>query len=95
MLFIRGFTEGSRRARRGKELPSSGGGVRRCCDEPTGCRIFDGRIRFPCNGVPVMLVVSRKKTQQILFPNLGIAIEILRISGNAVSVGINAPESVE
>jgi carbon storage regulator CsrA len=42
-----------------------------------------------------MLVVSRKKTQQILFPNLGIAIEILRISGNAVSVGINAPESVE
>lgn len=42
-----------------------------------------------------MLVVSRKKNQQILFPNLGIAIEILRIAGNGVSVGINAPRSVE
>lgn len=42
-----------------------------------------------------MLVVSRKKNQQVLFPNLGIAIEILRIAGNSVSIGVNAPKSVE
>ena len=42
-----------------------------------------------------MLVVSRKKNQQILFPNLGIAIEILRIAGSGVSVGISAPRSVQ
>ena len=42
-----------------------------------------------------MLVVSRKKNQQVLFPNLGIAIEILRIAGSSVSIGVNAPKSVE
>lgn len=41
-----------------------------------------------------MLVLSRKKDQQILFPNLGIEVQIHRIAGNSVSVGINAPKSV-
>lgn len=41
-----------------------------------------------------MLVLSRKENQRVLFPNLGIAIEILRISGNAVRVGVDAPDDV-
>ncbi len=42
-----------------------------------------------------MLVLSRKKEQKILFPTLGVTLEILRISGNAVSVGIEAPRSIQ
>jgi carbon storage regulator CsrA len=42
-----------------------------------------------------MLVLSRKKNQQILFPNLGIEVVIQRIAGNSVSLGINAPKSVQ
>ncbi|HMO12540.1 MAG TPA: response regulator [Pirellulaceae bacterium] len=41
-----------------------------------------------------MLVLSRKKNQCILFPSLGITLEILRVSGNAVSVGVKAPQSI-
>ena len=42
-----------------------------------------------------MLVLSRKKSQHILFPNLGIEVEVLRIAGNTVSLGINAPKSIQ
>ena len=38
-----------------------------------------------------MLVVSRKKNQTIRFPNLGISVEVLRIAGNAVRIGVAAP----
>lgn len=41
-----------------------------------------------------MLILSRKQNQRILFPNLEITIEILRVSGNAVKVGVEAPSSV-
>jgi carbon storage regulator CsrA len=41
-----------------------------------------------------MLVVSRKQNQTVVFPNLGISVEILRIAGKAVSVGIQAPDNV-
>lgn len=41
-----------------------------------------------------MLVLSRKENQRIVFPNLDIAIEILRITGNAVRVGVDAPADV-
>lgn len=41
-----------------------------------------------------MLVLSRKKDQRILFPALGITLEVLRVSGNTVSVGIEAPQSI-
>lgn len=41
-----------------------------------------------------MLVLSRKKQQSVLFPNLGISVEILRVKGNAVRVGIDAPKDV-
>ncbi len=42
-----------------------------------------------------MLVLSRKTNQTILFPNLGINVEILRVAGSSVSVGIKAPSSVQ
>ena len=41
-----------------------------------------------------MLVLSRGPTDKIIFPNLDITVEILRIAGNKVRVGIDAPEDV-
>lgn len=42
-----------------------------------------------------MLVLSRKEDQTIVFPNLGITLEILRVKGNSVRVGVDAPKSVK
>ncbi len=41
-----------------------------------------------------MLVLSRKIEELIEFPELGISIEVLRIKGNSVRLGIKAHESV-
>lgn len=41
-----------------------------------------------------MLVLSRRENDKILFPNLGVTIEIVRIKGSTVRVGINAPRNV-
>jgi carbon storage regulator CsrA len=41
-----------------------------------------------------MLVLSRKESESIAFPNLGISVEILRSQGRAVKVGIKAPKDV-
>ncbi len=41
-----------------------------------------------------MLVLSRGQTDKIVFPNLDITIEILRIAGNRVRVGIDAPKDI-
>ncbi len=41
-----------------------------------------------------MLVVSRKQNQTVVFPNLGISIEILRVASSSVSVGVTAPDDV-
>lgn len=41
-----------------------------------------------------MLVLSRGPAEKIVFPNLGITVEVLRIQGNRVRVGINAPQNV-
>lgn len=41
-----------------------------------------------------MLVLSRGLDDKIVFPNLGISVEILRISGNRVRVGVDAPKEV-
>ncbi|MCC9656262.1 response regulator [Rhodopirellula halodulae] len=41
-----------------------------------------------------MLVLSRKVKQEFSFVNLGIKIEILRVSGKKVQVGVSAPDSV-
>lgn len=41
-----------------------------------------------------MLVLSRHRAQKIVFPTLGISVEILQISGTRVRVGIDAPPHV-
>src|SRR5437773_4943408 len=41
-----------------------------------------------------MLVLSRKENEKVLFPNLGIAMQILRVGGGKVRLGIEAPDSV-
>lgn len=41
-----------------------------------------------------MLVLSRRQGQKILFPALGISLELLRISGTTVRVGVDAPADV-
>lgn len=42
-----------------------------------------------------MLVLSRGPKDQIVFPNLGISVEILRVSRNRVRVGVEAPPDVK
>ena len=42
-----------------------------------------------------MLVLSRKKNQSIVFPNLGITVEIVQIDSNRVKVGIEAPRNID
>jgi carbon storage regulator len=41
-----------------------------------------------------MLVLSRRKDESIVLPDLGITIEVIRIKGNKVRLGIKAPDSV-
>lgn len=41
-----------------------------------------------------MLVLSRKPNEKILFPSLGISVEVRSVSKNVVRVGINAPPSI-
>ena len=41
-----------------------------------------------------MLVLSRGAKEKIVFPNLGVKIEILRVAGNRVRVGVDAPKDV-
>lgn len=41
-----------------------------------------------------MLVLSRGPSEKIVFPNLGITLEVLRVKGNRVQVGIDAPPHV-
>ena len=41
-----------------------------------------------------MLVLSRREDDKILFPNLGISVKILRVEGNKVRVGVEAPRDV-
>ena len=41
-----------------------------------------------------MLVLTRKVKQEFSFVNLGITVEILKVSGKKVQVGVVAPEEV-
>ncbi|MCA9101409.1 MAG: response regulator [Pirellulales bacterium] len=41
-----------------------------------------------------MLVLSRGKNDKVVFPSLGISVEIVRISGSKVRLGIDAPSEV-
>jgi carbon storage regulator CsrA len=41
-----------------------------------------------------MLVLSRRPSDKICFPDLGISVEVLRVAGNNVRLGIQAPKDV-
>jgi carbon storage regulator CsrA len=41
-----------------------------------------------------MLVLSRRHSEKILFPNLGISIEVLNIAGKLVRLGVTAPRDI-
>ncbi|MGV3485235.1 MAG: response regulator [Planctomycetaceae bacterium] len=41
-----------------------------------------------------MLVLSRKEQESIVFPNLGIRVQVTRVRGKAVSIGVEAPDEV-
>jgi len=41
-----------------------------------------------------MLVLARRPEEKILFPSLGISIQILRVTGQVVRVGVDAPRTV-
>lgn len=41
-----------------------------------------------------MLVLSRKETERLVFPTLGITIEVVRIQGKKIRLGIDAPAEV-
>lgn len=42
-----------------------------------------------------MLVLSRRPGQRIVFPKLGISIEVLKLNGNVARLGITAPPDVD
>jgi carbon storage regulator CsrA len=42
-----------------------------------------------------MLVISRRKNEKLVFPSLGIIVEILRVAGQTVKVGVVAPRDVK
>jgi carbon storage regulator CsrA len=41
-----------------------------------------------------MLVLSRKESQRIVFPTVGIAMEVIRVQGKATRIGIDAPDEI-
>lgn len=41
-----------------------------------------------------MLVLSRKEKERILFPTLGITVEVIRTGANKVQLGIDAPREI-
>jgi carbon storage regulator len=53
----------------------------------------DPTTSFP-DGVQTMLVLSRKCTETIVLPTLGITIDLLEIKGNRVRIGIDAPAEI-
>ena len=41
-----------------------------------------------------MLILSRREAEKVLFPGLGISVEITRVQGRSVRLGIQAPDEV-
>ncbi len=42
-----------------------------------------------------MLVLSRRENEEILFPELGITVKVIKMKGNQVRLGISSPESIK
>ena len=42
-----------------------------------------------------MLILARRPDEKIVFPSIGVTLHVLRIQGNAVRIGIDAPRSLE
>ena len=42
-----------------------------------------------------MLILSRKETQTVVFPELNITVEISNVQGKTVRLGIEAPRSIK
>jgi carbon storage regulator CsrA len=42
-----------------------------------------------------MLVLSRRSGEKILFPSLGITLQVVAIKGHVVRIGIEAPSQVK
>jgi carbon storage regulator len=41
-----------------------------------------------------MLVLSRKKGEEILVPDCGVTVKVLTVRGNTIRIGISAPAAV-
>lgn len=41
-----------------------------------------------------MLVLSRRQNEEVTFPELGVSVEVLRVKGSTVRLGIRAPRSI-
>ena len=41
-----------------------------------------------------MLILSRGNREKIVFPSLGISIEVLHVAGRKVRIGVDAPQDV-
>jgi len=41
-----------------------------------------------------MLVLSRREAEKVLFPSLGITVEVTRVQGKTVRLGIDAPDEI-
>ena len=41
-----------------------------------------------------MLVISRRENERFLFPNLGIAIQVIKVAGRAAKIGVEAPREI-
>ena len=41
-----------------------------------------------------MLVLTRGRNDKVIFPTLGISVDVLRVAGNKVRLGIDAPKEI-
>ncbi len=41
-----------------------------------------------------MLVISRRENERFLFPNLGIAVQVIKVAGRVAKIGVEAPREI-